>query len=217
MNDIIKYLRTRIADKRGRGVYSGYPDRHRCIFIHIPKAAGTSLVKTLFGCGSRHVRYTEYESANPQKFIKYFKFSFVRNPWDRLVSAYYFLKNGGMNEQDKQWAEKNLACYPDFESFVKGWLNEDNIQTWVHFIPQHQFICDDKLNVKMDFVGRFESIDEGIDVIQETLNLPRVSIPKLNSLNKEKNYTEFYSEETEKIVADIYAIDIKLFSYHFGA
>jgi hypothetical protein len=209
-------IRTRIADMRGRGIYAGYPDHHRCIFIHIPKAAGTSVAKTLFSCGSRHVRYTEYQSANPGKFSKYFKFSFVRNPWDRLVSAYCFLKNGGMNEMDKQWAEKNLSCYPDFESFVKGWINEDNIQTWVHFIPQHQFICDEALNLQMDFVGRFESLDECVDVIQDKLNLPRVAIPKLNAVKKEKHYSEYYSKETAKIVADVYATDIKIFSYSFN-
>ena len=54
-------LRMRIADLRGRGVYSGYPNAHCCVFIHIPKAAGTSLTRTLFDSPSRHLHYTEYE------------------------------------------------------------------------------------------------------------------------------------------------------------
>ena len=92
----LETLRMRIADLRGRGVYRGYPDEHRCVFIHIPKAAGTSLTKTLFAAPSRHLQYTEYERANPKKFKKYFKFTFVRNPYDRLFSAYSFLKKGGL-------------------------------------------------------------------------------------------------------------------------
>ena len=123
----LETLRMRIADLRGRGVYRGYPDEHRCVFIHIPKAAGTSLTKTLFAAPSRHLQYTEYERANPKKFKKYFKFTFVRNPYDRLFSAYTFLKKGGLNELDRCWAEQNLASFPDFESFVRGWVTPENI------------------------------------------------------------------------------------------
>ena len=114
-------------DLRGRGVYSGYPNQYKCIFIHIPKAAGTAVTQALFGPVSRHVPYFEYEKANPRKFKRYFKFAFVRNPWDRLVSTYFFLKRGGLNEMDRQWAEKNLSVFDNFDSFVRGWVNEENI------------------------------------------------------------------------------------------
>src|SRR5258708_2253062 len=101
-------LRQRVADLRGRGIYAGYPNRCRCIFIHIPKPGGSSMAAALFGEASRHVPYFEYEQANPRKFRQFFKFAFVRNPWDRLVSTYWFLRKGGVNEQDRRWAEQNL-------------------------------------------------------------------------------------------------------------
>ena len=126
-------LRMRIADLRGRGVYSGYPNAHCCVFIHIPKAAGTSLTRTLFDSPSRHLHYTEYQRTNPRKFQQYFKFTFVRNPYDRLFSAYTFLKKGGLNELDRCWAEQNLTSFPDFESFVHGWVTPENIWSWVAF------------------------------------------------------------------------------------
>ena len=85
-------LRSRLADLRGRGVYQGWPDEHQVIFIHIPKAAGTSVARALFGAASRHVPYGEYERATPDKFRRYFKFSFVRNPWDRKVSLYHYVR-----------------------------------------------------------------------------------------------------------------------------
>ena len=134
-------LRERIADLRGRGAYEGWPNAHRAIFIHIPKTAGSSVAQALFG-GSRHVPYFEYERINPRKFKRFFKFSFVRNPWDRLVSTFFFLKNGGMNEMDRRFAAENLAGYDNFAAFVEGWLNEKNIWSWIHFKPQHYYICD---------------------------------------------------------------------------
>jgi hypothetical protein len=207
-------LRTRLADFRGRGIYSGYPDKYKCIFIHIPKAAGTSVAKTLFGTGSRHVPYLEYEWANPRKYACYFKFTFVRNPWDRLYSAYAFLKRGGMNEMDQAWAVKNLADYPDFDSFVRGWVNEENIRSWVHFFPQHYFICDENLDVKVDFVGRLEQIDEDIRVVQQRLGLPETALPKNNAGSADKHgHTQRFSEECLSIVARVYHEDIRLFSY----
>ena len=207
-------LRVRLADLRGRGTYSGYPDRYRCIFIHIPKAAGTSITTALFGSSSRHIPYFEYERANPYKFVRYFKFTFVRNPWDRLYSAYAFLKKGGMNEMDRVWAEENLSNYPDFDSFVRGWVNEKNIRTWVHFYPQHYFICDASMNIKVDFVGRLERIDEDIRIVQQRLELPEDSLPKINEGNTDRyDHAPQFSEKCLNIIARVYRDDIRLFSY----
>lgn len=215
-NIVFEKMRCRIADLRGRGIYSEYADQYRCIFIHIPKAAGSSVAKALFGKSSRHLSYIDYEAANPKKFERYFKFAFVRNPWDRLVSAYVFLKNGGMNSQDRNWADLNLASYNDFDSFVKGWVNKNNIMTWVHFIPQFNFICDAEMNIKMDFVGRFETIDSDFSFIQGKIGLPLNELPKVNASRKKESYTSYYTEESRQIVADVYKEDIRLFNYYFG-
>src|SRR5262249_33764757 len=151
------WFRYRLMDVRGRGVYSHFADEFRCIFIHIPKTAGNSFSQTLFGRDSRHIPYIEDEKAKPKKFRHDFKFTFVRNPWDRLVSTYFFLKKGGLAEPDRRWAEEHLQSYADFDSFVRRWVNSANIWTWVHFLPQHYFVCDASLAIKMDFVGRMEN------------------------------------------------------------
>jgi len=210
----LETLRMRIADLRGRGVYRGYPDEHRCVFIHIPKAAGTSLTKTLFAAPSRHLQYTEYERANPKKFKKYFKFTFVRNPYDRLFSAYTFLKKGGLNELDRCWAEQNLASFPDFESFVRGWVTPENIQTWVHFKPQHFWICDASLKLKVDFVGRFEQMDADVAIVQQRLKLPVVPLPKINVTDRSVKDPVAYTAEMRAIVENAYRQDIELFAYN---
>ena len=77
-------------------------EEKKCIFFHIPKTAGISVSTALFGnvkWGHRNVAF--YKSHFGEKFFNsLYKFSFVRNPYDRLYSAFTFLKNGGMNNQD---------------------------------------------------------------------------------------------------------------------
>lgn len=209
------WLRHRVMDLRGRGIYAGYPNRHRCIFIHVPKAAGSSVALTLFGEASRHVPYFVYEQANPRKFRAFFKFAFVRNPWDRVVSTYFFLKKGGMNELDRQWAAENLNHFSDFNDFVLRWLDESRAWSWVHFIPQHYFLCDKDLNLKMDFVGRMENMDADFQFVAKQLGCTR----RLEAVNRgsHAHYSEYYTPETIDAVARVYRQDIKLFGYQFEA
>lgn len=206
-------LRSRIADLRGRGVYSEYADEFRAIFIHVPKAAGTSISQALFGRRSRHLRWLDYYRANPRKFRSYFKFAFVRNPWDRLVSTFFFLKSGGLNPLDRAWAEQNLAGFDNFETFVLGWLTKAHAQSWVHFKPQYHWICDDHLTPRMDFVGRFEDIEDDFKVIAERLGCAR-HLEKGNR-TEHLHYTAYYTPETMAMVAAVYATDIELFGYVF--
>ena len=209
------WFRYRLMDLRGRGVYEGIPNQYKCIFIHVPKAAGSSVALTLFGQPSRHVPYFEYERANPWKFRRYFKFAFVRNPWDRLVSTYFFLRKGGMNEPDRRWSVEHLTEFPDFDSFVRGWVEEGNVWSWVHFRPQHYFICDERLELKMDFVGRMENMEVDYAYVATRLGCKRT----LQVVNKgaHRDYREYYSPETREIVGHVYAVDIRLFDYRFEA
>ena len=212
-NKIPLQLRARLADYRGRGVYAGYPDKYKCIFIHIPKAAGTSVTNALFGPVSRHVPYFEYERGNPRKFAEYFKFTFVRNPWDRLLSAYIFLKKGGLNEMDRAWADENLGRFETFEQFVLEWVTEENIWSWVHFKPQHHFICDKQGRCMMDFVGRMETLAADFGVVRAKLGIEA----QLSVLNRTRNegYASHYTPQTREIVAQVYKKDIEMFNYSF--
>ena len=207
------YLRYRLMDIRGRGIYSGYADQCKCIFIHIPKTAGTSVARTLFDMESRHIPYFEYEKANRRKFERYFKFAFVRNPWDRLLSAFLFLKKGGMNDADRTWAEYNLAKFQSFEQFVHEWVTEENVWKWVHFIPQHYFICDSSGQNKMDFVGRMENLREDFTYLSSRLG-KNIELTLMNT-TRDDHYSCYYTKEMRDIVYIAYAKDMVLFNYKF--
>ena len=73
---------------------------NRCIFIHIPKVAGTSILRAL-GAPERprvHLAWYVYYHANKNRFEKYFKFAFVRNPWGRAHPTYniYIVDRGSV-------------------------------------------------------------------------------------------------------------------------
>jgi hypothetical protein len=141
-------------------------EENQCIFIHIPKAAGVSVNLELFhNLGGGHRWLRDYKLIYSKKELdQYFKFTIVRNPWDRLLSAYFFLKEGGFDENDKRWFEQNLSHYSDFEDFVVNWLRKKNIYSWNHFIPQFEFVCiNNKLAV--DKFYKFEEIVQGINDI----------------------------------------------------
>jgi hypothetical protein len=216
----IEYLKLKRSRVLGTVDYSLKPfDDHKCIFVHIPKTAGISITKSLFGnLGAGHMTIKKYQIIfNNIEFNSYFKFTFVRNPWDRLVSAYNFLKKGGFDNYDKFWAQKNLSNYMDFDSFVKNGLRRKSVQSWKHFVPQYKFICSEDGMPMVDFIGYFENLDNDFSYVQKKLGISSNS--KLLHLNKSMKrndeYKEYYTEETKKIVEYVYHKDIQLLGYNF--
>jgi len=190
-------------------------DELKCIFVHIPKAAGVSVNRELFGnLGGAHRTVRTYKRVfGPVKFKKYFKFTFVRNPYSRLLSAYRFLKKGGFCEKDRLWAEQNLAQYNSFRDFVHGWLTEETVMEYNHFIPQFVFVCDRSLEPEVDFIGRFETIDEDFEKICKKLNISRSLKNHNQGPEKEAHWSTFYSKEEFEKVSRIYRKDFELFGY----
>ncbi|MBK0382514.1 adenylyl-sulfate kinase [Pedobacter sp. SD-b] len=190
--------------------------KHQCLFVHIPKSGGISINRSLFcNLGTGHTPIWQFQKQlGEQAFNNFFKFTFVRNPWDRLVSAFLFLKKGGLNEADKLWSENNLKDYHDFESFVKNWVNEKNIFSYVHFIPQHYFLCVNGSKPLVDFIGKYENIEIDFKYVADKLNI-KAPLQKLNVNETKNHYSNYYNEETISIVKDVYKRDIELFDYSF--
>lgn len=192
-------------------------DELECIYVHIPKAAGISINKALFGnYGGGHKTAQNYKRIfGPFVFKRYYKFTFVRNPYTRLLSAYKFLKKGGFHLNDKEtvWAEENLSEFDSFDEFVKKWLNEESKWSYTHFKPQYIYVCDINYNIMMDFVGRFENLDDDFEKVRQQLQIEN-KLQHLNKTDKDKeSWKSYYSDYSLDKVADLYRKDFEMFNY----
>lgn len=190
-------------------------DERKCVFVHVPKCAGNSVVKA-FGIDVHNHQCAAYYRRQ-KRLNLYYRFTFIRNPWDRFLSAYLFLKSGGMNDKDK-WASKSLIGGRDFEEFILD-TPIKKILGQVHFCRYVYF-----LNGKMDFIGKLENFDE--DFKQLLINIDEykwsnlgedeIVVPHLNITADKKHYTEYYNDRTAKAIGKLYEKDIHEFGYEFG-
>jgi hypothetical protein len=197
---------------------------HRCLFTHVPKTAGKSVLAA-FGLPMLGADYdgslVHIEQPYGHRALKeyagtvafgYFKFAFVRNPWDRLVSAFSYLNAGGCNSFDADFRAKNLERYNgDFLRFV------DDLERLIahqHFRPQSHWVCNDNGQLLVDFVGRFESMETDFGHVAERLGLARTNLPELNS-SVHAAYTTYYDFARRDRVASLYEEDIVRFGYDF--
>jgi hypothetical protein len=144
--------------------------------------------------------WTFKELEEKKNLDNYFKFSFVRNPFDRLLSAF-------------QWRHKKKITTPEnFNDFIKHTVVA-NINTDRHLMRQHLFLTDSAGENMMSFVGKFENLEEDVKKLSAQINIP-ITLEKVHS-SSDKNYRHFYDEESIKIVNELYAKDMKLFEYSF--
>lgn len=202
--------------------------KHNFIFIHIYKNAGTSISTALLphctnstvywmdrifhrfgvrlGFGPRpfpgHIRAVQIsELLSPHVFDSYFSFAFARNPWDWQVSLYsYMLKNTSHHQHEL------ISQLGSFENYLL-WLSDKKPA------QQRDFVCNEEGDCLVNFVGRFENLNEDFSLICEKLNI-KASLPKMN-ISNEHAYQKFYNERTRQIVQELFATDIEYFNYNF--
>jgi len=202
------------------GEYSYLPfDRTQSIFIHIPKAAGSSVCLSLYGnLAGGHTPMDQYRVIfSKEEFNKYFKFTFVRNPWDRLYSAYTFLKAGGLNQDDKEWSSNNLARLENFEDFVLNWLSPTNLHSYIHFKPQLDLLTIPHTNkMPLNYVGFFENLQSDFEHIKRIVN-PDATLKHDNKtlVSTSTGYRNSYTDAMIKKVGYLYRKDIEVFGYSF--
>ena len=200
---------------KGRAGYQPCFDQHKALFIHIPKSAGRSIVRGLFDVKSvEHAPADWYQLLDPEKFDQYFKFTFVRNPWDRAVSAYTYLLQGGSaaSDEDQEWS-RFVASFESFDDFAKQWITAENVQRYALFTPQCAFLKDKFGRISMDFIGRFENLEQDFATVAQRLGT-QTNLPHINS-SRSRDFRDYYSEASVQAVAKAYAEDIETLEYQF--
>jgi hypothetical protein len=206
--------------------------QHKFIYIHIPKCAGKSITKALrqknvlleFLGPTLQMHSAQYDISDmwlhhlPASSLRriltteiwetYFKFAFVRNPWDLVVSYYHYHR-------------KEVAESPEFlqhwPQIADRFRRTKNFIEWVHtglyIQPYVNFLTDAKGEMLVDFVGRFETLQEDFRKICERIGLQA----HLGHENKTEHghYREYYDEATKELVNTRFKRDIEVFEYEF--
>ena len=192
---------------------AGFPDffdRTRSVFIHVPKAAGFSISVSLYGQPNEHFTWKEWRRLHPRKFDAYFKFALVRDPFDRFVSAFRFLKVGGMYAWDREFAEQTLAPFAEPGELAEAMVNRPTRQAvlkWLHFRPQCEFVADARGNLKVDALFSFERLAESFEEIKNRIS-PNCTLPHLNKTIAPA--TRPLSARAVQVLKSVYATDFRL-------
>ncbi len=223
---------------------------YRCVFVHIPKTGGQSVEhffmnalgldwncdrpslllnsttdKSLGTEKLAHLSAPEYVNCGHigrADFEQWFKFSFVRNPWERIVSEYRY---------------RNYFSHRSFRDFVLNKLPAPGFDDkYRHVMSQYDMLHDRNGRLLVNFVGRFETLQEDFDSVCESLAITESRLPHINSSdkqsrhlkrrvenwlflngeNRKRHYTEYYDAHSLQRVSELYARDATEFGYRFG-
>ena len=213
---------------------------YELVFVHIQKTGGDTVsrllsesVPDIFRFQAKH-GFAVDAAKDLEQWNEYFKFAFVRNPWDRLVSWYSMIRdakeirwhqalaNRRKRSHLRQTGENKLWRYAldnssTFEEFVVNCTDEIEVARGVFYsfaYNQLDYITDSKGNLLVDFVGRFENFGSDLLKVYNKLGIEFKSIPHENR-SARGHYSSFYTPETKTIVEERFKRDIEYFGYEF--
>lgn len=168
----------------------------------------------------------------------YFKFTFVRNPWDRLVSYYFFATRfkDGINPNTQKPLPQQILYKISFKEFIMNleeikmntdWVLEHTLGKAIHlkklldnkgfFNNCYDWISDENGKIlPIDFIGKVENINEDYNKLIKLLNYPFSSptLPKENP-SIHQHYTTYYDKDMIQVVSKLFEKDIETFKYKF--
>jgi hypothetical protein len=205
--------------------------RHKCIFVHIPKTGGSSVERVIWpgprteadlwgGTSAGGQMRNRYQSGGlqhllahqirhaigPAIFNAYFKFTIVRNPWDKVISQYHYMRGR-----------------PDLKTFIglrddaplEAYLQRIAETPHVQWLPQTAFLQDESGRDLPDFIARFETLNADMQTIFARLGLPCRQLPHANASARAPDHRPYFNAATRLQVARFYATDIERFKYRF--
>jgi len=189
--------------------------RHRALLVHVPKTGGTCILRTLFRDVTRlpgqcaHPHLSEIIKQGGAQLSDYFKFAFVRNPWDRLVSAYHHILEKRRDYQPL------LRPYASFTEFARALADKpERFAAIVHLRAQTDFLDGSGPLGGVDFLGRFESFRQDFYYVLRQVGKSPPLVRRRNA-SRHADYRSFYDTRTREAVGSLYINDCRRFDYDF--
>ena len=196
-------------------------DKRKLVYLIISKNACSSIKGSFINKGiyeNQNIHrlmailgYRKTELTDEQE--KYFKFTFVRNPFDRLVSTYENKYHQTLYEYDAFFYNNYLYGFlkddRGFDNYVKRVCMIPDMLLEKHLYPQHYYVYENNKTL-VDFIGKYENLDDEFKTIQEKYDL--FPLPHINKSNRH-DYRDYYTLQTAKMVYKKYKKDFKYFGY----
>ena len=195
------------------------------IFTHIEKCAGMSLCRLLkinkkthpYDLMYRHRTLPEdlcFVKVKMNKNIdlnKIFFFTCFRNPWDRVLSFYSYIRKINLDESSIYWSSYHEICKKGtFSNFI------EYVKHNYHLIPTFRTYKSRLIynnNIVTDFIMNFHTLNNDIKYLKQIFNI-KDKLPKIN-VSKHKSYKYYYDSTSEEIVRNIFQEDINEFKFSF--
>ena len=213
--------------------------KHKCILVHIQRCGGTSMEEAIVGynlwdseehCREKHLLASQAKALYADYWDDYFKFSFVRNPWDRMVSMAKSYPGTWNVKLDKSQKPAKLLSDDGFKGYKHRFGYPLTIERDRRFYRKANLTSDrhtekavylNLLDEDLNFIGRFENLEEDFAYVAKTIGLDSLELPEVITERKNHkaggfHYSEYYTQETKENVADLYKKDIEHFGYQFS-
>ena len=182
------------------------------MWIENPKVACTSIKKSMFGERQNIHAYVPSVRELSAEMNDYYKFTFVRNPYERLVSC--FEDKCIQHPGDPCWEGfRNLLEVRNFNQFIIRIYLIPNEQAEAHFVRQYNLIYDKKGRCLVDFTGKVEHMNEEYKSIRERFNLLPLSHSNRAASLTDRNWMDYYTPFTAWLVYRKYKKDFIAFGY----
>jgi len=197
--------------------------KKKFVFIHIPRTGGTSIRKCIGHFNEIPIwlhksKLGKQTDQRLEKHVKahtlfsvigsyndYFKFGFVRNPWDWMLSIYLLIK------KDKADPRNKMANQVNFKEFVKIFYEYDP-KVYPARDGQYSYLYSSNRQL-VDFIGRFERLKQDFEKVCSKIGIT-ANLPRINSTTHD-HYRNYYDRYSRLLVAEMFSKDIEVFRYKF--
>lgn len=192
-----------------------------CVFVHVPKTGGNTIRNVVF---ERQYEGPWFGDRLPDDWQSLFSFGFVRNPFDRVVSAWKMFCEGTVDDAWNLPEGKalNLSLHEVLQLGLdpqaafghpryNGVKPDAMIRLKNHIIPQTHPYHGLQL---VEFIGRFETLQKDFDHICERLAIPSVHLPRTNWTSR-SGYQDYFDPNSRALAEELYQHDLKEFGYRY--